>query len=75
MKKNMGTADRIIRLIIAAIVVTLFYTNVITGTLGIILLVLAGVFVITSFVSFCPLYTIFGMNTCPANKGNKTAAH
>jgi hypothetical protein len=75
MKKNMGTADRIIRVIIAAVVVTLFFTNVITGTLGIILLVLAGVFVVTSFVSFCPLYTIFGMNTCPANKRNKTAAH
>ena len=75
MKKNMGTADRIIRLVIAAVVVTLFFTNVITGTIGIILLVLAGIFVVTSFVSFCPLYTIFGMNTCPANQRNKTAAH
>ena len=64
MKKNMGKADRIIRLIIAAIIVTLYFTNVITGTLGIVLLVLAGVFVLTSFVSFCPLYAPFGLSTC-----------
>ena len=68
MKTNMGTADRIIRLIIAAIVGILFYTNVISGTLGIILLVLAGVFVLTSFVSFCPLYAPFGFSTCGLKK-------
>ena len=64
MKKNMGKADRIIRLIIAAIIATLYFTNVITGTLGIVLLVLGGVFVLTSFVSFCPLYAPFGLSTC-----------
>lgn len=68
MKKNMGSADRIIRLIIAAIIGILFYTNVVSGTFGIILVILAGVFVLTSLVSFCPLYTIVGMNTCPAEK-------
>ena len=70
MKKNMGVADRIIRLIIAAIIVVLFFTNVISGTLGIVLLVLAGIFLLTSVVSFCPIYTIFGLRTCPA-KENK----
>lgn len=60
----MGGADRIIRLIIAAIVVTLFFTNIISGILGIVLLVLSGVFVLTSFVSFCPLYAPFKINTC-----------
>ncbi len=60
----MGSADRIIRLIIAALVVILFLTNVISGTLGIILMILAGVFVATSFISFCPLYAIFGASTC-----------
>ena len=70
MKTNMGTADRIIRLIIAAIVGILFYTNVITGTLGIVLLVLAGVFVLTSFISFCPIYAPFGISSC-ALKGKK----
>ncbi len=64
MKKNMGGADRIIRLIIAAVIAILFFTNVITGTLGIILLILGGVFVLTSLVGFCPLYLPFGINTC-----------
>lgn len=68
MKKNMGTADRIIRLIVAAVVAILFYTGTISGTLGIVLVVVAGVFVLTSMISFCPLYAIFGMNTCPAPK-------
>lgn len=60
----MGTADKIIRLVIAAIIATLYFTNVVTGTLGIVLLVVAGVFVLTSFVSFCPLYAPFGLSTC-----------
>lgn len=64
MKKNMGNADRLIRVIIAAIIATLFLTKVITGTLGIVLLVAAGVFVLTSLISFCPLYTLFGISTC-----------
>jgi hypothetical protein len=68
MKKNMGSADRMIRVIIAAIIVVLYFTNVISGTLGIILLVFAAVFVLTSFVSFCPLYAPFGINTCSTKK-------
>ncbi|MEP0987408.1 DUF2892 domain-containing protein [Ekhidna sp.] len=64
MKKNMGSADRIIRLIIAAVVAYLYFTNVVTGTLGLVLIILAGVFVLTSFVSFCPLYAPFGFSTC-----------
>jgi ABC-type uncharacterized transport system fused permease/ATPase subunit len=64
MKKNMGNADRIIRIIIAAIITTLYFTNILTGTLGIVLLVLSGVFLLTSFVSFCPLYAPFGISTC-----------
>jgi len=68
MKKNMSSADRIIRLIISAIIVTLYFTNTVTGTLGIILLVLAGVFTLTSIISFCPLYAIFGISTCAVKK-------
>lgn len=64
MNKNMGTTDRIIRVIIAAIVGVLYFTGTITGTLGIVLLILAGVFVLTSLVSFCPLYAPFGIKTC-----------
>jgi hypothetical protein len=64
MKVNMGGADRIIRILIAAVVAYLYYDGIISGTLGIVLLVLAGVFLLTSIVSFCPLYTIFGIKTC-----------
>jgi len=64
MKQNMGTTDKIIRIAAAVLVAILYFTNVITGTLGIILLVLAGVFVLTSLISFCPLYPILGINTC-----------
>ena len=68
MQKNMGTADRAIRFIIAAVIGVLYYTGTISGTLGIVLLVLAGVFLLTSFISFCPLYAPFGLSTCPAKK-------
>ncbi|NAY91372.1 DUF2892 domain-containing protein [Muricauda sp. JGD-17] len=64
MKKNMGGADRLIRFIIALAIVALYYFNVISGTLATVLLVLAGIFVLTSFVSFCPLYAPFGIRTC-----------
>lgn len=69
MKKNMGTADKIIRILIAVVIGILYFTGTISGTLGIVLLILAIVFVLTSIVSFCPLYTLFGMNTCPNRKG------
>ena len=64
MKRNMGTADKIIRVIIAAIVAVLYFTGYISGIVGIVLLVLAGVFVLTSLVNFCPLYAPFGFSTC-----------
>lgn len=60
----MGSADRIIRIIIAAIVGILYFTGTISGTLGLILLILAGIFVLTSLISFCPLYAPFGIRTC-----------
>lgn len=63
MKPNMGSIDKIIRIALAAVVAILYFTNVISGTLGIILLVFAAVFVLTSLISFCPLYPLFGMNT------------
>ncbi len=60
----MGNADRIIRIIIAAVIAGLFFANIIPGVLGIVLMALSGIFVLTSLVSFCPLYTPFGINTC-----------
>ncbi|MBL0342037.1 MAG: DUF2892 domain-containing protein [Bacteroidetes bacterium] len=65
MKKNMGSTDKIIRFILAAVFGFLYFSGTVTGTFGIILLVLGGVFVLTSLISFCPLYAIVGMNTCP----------
>lgn len=63
MKKNMGIADRGIRAIIAALVAILYYTNIITGTLGIVLLILACVLLLTSVLSFCPLYVPLKLKT------------
>ena len=63
MKKNLGTFDRIIRVIVAAIFVSLFASGIVTGTWGIILVVLAAVLLLTSLVSFCPLYLPFGLDT------------
>ncbi len=63
MKKNVGTTDKIIRLLMAAVIVILYFTKVISGTLGIVLLVVAGILVLTSLVSICPLYLPFGIST------------
>lgn len=59
----MGFADRIIRLLLAALVAVLYYMDIISGTLGIILVVLAIIFLVTSLISFCPLYLPFGLST------------
>lgn len=63
MKQNMGTADRIIRVIIAALFAYLYFGGIVTGALGIILLVLAVVFLATSVIAFCPLYLPFKIST------------
>lgn len=63
MKKNMGLADRILRIAVAAIFVAFYFTKTFTGTLGIILLILGGIFLVTAVISFCPLYTVFGFDT------------
>jgi len=64
MKKNMGTIDKVIRILVAVVFVALYFMQVVTGTIGIVLLALAVVFLLTSFISFCPLYWPFGINTC-----------
>jgi len=63
MKINMGIADRLIRILIAVVIVILYYSGVINGTFAIIALVVAAIFVITSFISVCPLYLPFGIST------------
>lgn len=64
MKKNMGNTDRIIRTLIVAAIAGLFFMKIISGTVALILGVVAGIFLLTSVVSFCPLYALFGLNSC-----------
>ena len=59
----MGSVDKVIRILVAVVIAILFFTHVIEGTLGIVLMVLAGVFVLVSLIGFCPLYLPFGLNT------------
>ncbi|MFZ5630056.1 MAG: YgaP family membrane protein [Spirochaetota bacterium] len=63
MKPNMGTIDRIVRVLVAVVIAALYLTEQITGTAAIILGALAAIFVVTSLVSFCPLYLPFGLST------------
>ncbi|HZX58740.1 MAG TPA: DUF2892 domain-containing protein [Mucilaginibacter sp.] len=65
MKKNMGVTDRVLRVLAAVVIIVLYLTNQVSGTIAIILLVFAGIFILTSFVSFCPLYLPLGINTRP----------
>lgn len=64
----MGSIDKAFRIIVALVIAILFYMDMISGTLGIILLILAGIFVLTSLISFCPLYAPFGISTCKVKK-------
>jgi len=68
MTKNIGMIDRMLRIVVAIVFAVLYFTNVVTGTLGIILLILGIVFVLTSLISFCPLYLPFGINTLGKKK-------
>jgi hypothetical protein len=63
MKKNMGTVDRVFRVLVAVIILILYFTHVISGTLAVILLILGGIFAVTSLLGFCPLYLPFGLST------------
>ncbi|WP_367203796.1 DUF2892 domain-containing protein [Algoriphagus sp.] len=60
----MGNTDRAIRLVVAAILISLYFSEVLVGTIGIIALIVGVVFTLTSLVGFCPLYSPFGLNTC-----------
>jgi hypothetical protein len=64
MKKNMGNLDRVLRIILALVIVGLYLTDIINGTLAIVLLIFSAVFILTSVVSTCPLYLPFGISTC-----------
>ncbi|HNR86236.1 MAG TPA: DUF2892 domain-containing protein [Taishania sp.] len=63
MKKNMGLLDKVIRISLAILIAILYFSSIITGTTALLLGILAVIFVLTSFVSFCPLYLPFGIST------------
>lgn len=64
MKKNMGKVDIIVRIALAIVFSILYFTGIVSGTIGVLLLVFGGIFLVTSVLNFCPLYIIFGINTC-----------
>ncbi len=68
MKKNVGNADKIVRILIALVLGALYFTGTVSGTLGYVALALGGIMVLTSAIGFCPIYAIVGLNTCPAKK-------
>ncbi|MGE0770530.1 MAG: DUF2892 domain-containing protein [Cyclobacteriaceae bacterium] len=76
MKKNMGLADRVIRVLLAVIFASLYLAGIIPGTLGLVLTALAVIFLLTSLFSVCPIYSIFGWTTCPvgSHKASKKMA-
>jgi hypothetical protein len=71
MKKNMGNLDRIIRTVIALVAAALYFANVLTGAIGIVALVVAVVFLLTSAVGFCPIYRLVGLSTCPVSPSDQ----
>ncbi len=64
MKKNMGSIDKAVRIVVALLIGIAYKANYISGTAAIVLLGLAGIFILTSLISFCPLYLPFGISTC-----------
>jgi len=68
MKKNMGSTDRIIRIIIAIVLGVLYKMEIVSGTLGLVAFVVSVIFVLTSLINYCPLYAIFGIKTCSVDK-------
>ncbi len=71
MKRNMGKIDKIVRFAVAVIIALLVYYEVVQGALSYILLAFAAIFVLTSLTGFCPLYGLFGFNTCKSKKVDK----
>jgi len=68
MKKNMGNADRVFRLVIVIAIAILYFFKIIEGTFASVLLALAGIFLVTGLIGFCPAYSVFGIKTCSSKK-------
>lgn len=65
MKANVGNTDKLIRIVLAIVFGTLFFTNTVTGIFGMALLIFGIILIATSLISFCPIYPLLGINTCP----------
>jgi len=63
MKKNIGSVDKVVRLVLALVGILLAFTKVVTGTWAIIVLIIAAVLIVTSLIGYCPLYVLLGINT------------
>jgi hypothetical protein len=70
MKKNLGTTDKIIRVTIAALIAVLYFADIITGTLALVFGGIAVILLLTSLISFCPMYAVFGHSSSRNNKSN-----
>lgn len=68
MKKNMGSTDKLIRIALAAVFAGLYFSHTVPGLPGLLLLLLGGIFMLTSTISFCPIYALLGFSTCPTPK-------
>jgi len=68
MKKNVGVFDKVFRIVVAIIIALLYYFEIVTGTVGLVLLIVAIVFLLTALINFCGLYALFGINTCSKKK-------
>ena len=64
----MGGIDRTVRILLGAVFVYLYFAGIVTGTWGLVLVILGGIFVFTSVVGFCPMYAAVGINTCATKK-------
>jgi hypothetical protein len=74
MKRNMGNADRLIRFLIAIVIALLYYFKIIEGTFANVLLALAGIFLATSLIGYCPAYSVFGIRTCSFKKTSSSGS-
>lgn len=71
MKTNVGSTDKLIRIILAIVLGTLYLTNTVSSVIGLAVLIVAVILIATSIISFCPIYLLFGINTFPTKKSNK----
>lgn len=71
MRTNVGSTDKLIRIILAIVLGTLYLTNTVSSVIGLAVLIVAVILIATSVISFCPIYPLFGINTFPTKKSNK----